>query len=60
MKSIIVTTIGALTNIQKVNARMSGGNMTGGGMMGMMAGPGPNITDSLKFSTVKGNAFPHR
>jgi hypothetical protein len=71
MKSITITAIGvsvlaatllvgmfALTNIQKVNAQMSGGNMTGGGgMMGMMAGPGPNITGSLKFSTILGNAL---
>ena len=33
---------------------MTGG---GGGMMGMMAGPGPNITGSLKFSTILGNAL---
>jgi hypothetical protein len=72
MKSIIITGIGvsmlavilmfggmsSLTNIQKVDAQ-SGGNMTGGkgGMMGMMAGPGPNITGSLKFSTILGNAL---
>ena len=35
---------------------MSGGNMTGG-MMGMKAGGGPNITGSIKMSTVIGNAL---
>src|SRR5262249_1287920 len=36
---------------------MTGGAGTGGGMMGMMASPGPNITGSLKFSTILGNAL---
>ena len=78
MKSIILTTIAAavlagililggtaaFTNMQKVNAQMSAGNMTGGagnmtgGMMGMKAGgAGPNITGSIKMSTVIGNAL---
>jgi hypothetical protein len=69
MKSIILTTIAAAVlaaililggtaafmNMQKVNAQMSAGNMTGG-MMGMKAG-GPNITGSIKMSTVIGNAL---
>ena len=46
----------AVTNIQKVNAQMGSGNLTGGGMMGMMGG-GPNITGSIKLSTVMGNAL---
>jgi len=73
MKSINITVVGALvlsvallggifafTNMQQTNAQMSGGNMTGGGgdgMMGMMVSPGPNITGSLKFSTILGNAL---
>jgi hypothetical protein len=57
-------------NMQKASAQMSaGGNMTGagnmtggagsgGGMMGMMmAGAGPNLTGSIKLSTVFGNAL---
>jgi hypothetical protein len=70
MKSIILTTIAAavlaaililggtaaFTNLQKVNAQMSVGNMTGG-MMGMKAGGGPNVTGSIKMSTVIGNAL---
>jgi copper(I)-binding protein len=71
MKSIILTTVAAtvlaaililggtaaFTNLQKVNAQMSAGNMTGG-MMGMKAGgAGPNITGSIKMSTVIGNAL---
>jgi len=64
MKSIILTTIAAtvlaaililggtaaFTNLQKVNAQMSAGNMTGG-MMGMKAG------GAIKMSTVIGNAL---
>ena len=46
----------AVTNIQKVNAQMGSGNLTGGGMMGMMGG-GPNSTGSIKLSTVMGNAL---
>jgi hypothetical protein len=82
MKSIIMTTIGVsvlaailiiggtwtFTSMQKVNAQIPIGNMTGGnnmtggagsgGMMGtMMAGAGPNITGSIKLSTVFGNAL---
>ena len=38
------------------NALSSGMNMTGG-MMGMKAGGGPNITRSIKMSTVIGNAL---
>jgi len=72
MKSIILTTIAAavlavilvlggtaaFTNMQKVNAQMSTSNMTGG-MMGMKAGggAGPNVTGSIKLSTVIGNAL---
>ena len=73
MKSIILTTIAdavlavilvlggtaAFTNMQKVNAQMSPSNMTGG-MMGMKAGgsgAGPNVTGSIKLSTVIGNAL---
>jgi hypothetical protein len=57
-------------NMQKASAQMSAGgnmtetsNMTGGagsrgGMMGMMmAGAGPNLTGSIKLSTVFGNAL---
>ncbi len=65
MKSIILTTIAAtvlaaililggtaaFTNMQKVNAQMSAGNMTGG------MGGGPNFTGSIKMSTVIGNAL---
>ena len=49
----------AVTNIEKVNAQMGSGNLTGGGMMGMMGmmGGGPNITGSIKLSTVMGNAL---
>ena len=38
---------------------MGSGNLTGGGMMGMMGmvGGGPNITGSIKLSTVMGNAL---
>jgi hypothetical protein len=49
----------AFTNIQKVNAQMSTSKMTGG-MMGINAGgggAGPNITGSIKLSTVIGNAL---
>jgi uncharacterized membrane protein YkoI len=49
----------AFTNMQKVNAQMSTSNMTGG-MMGMKAGDGgagPNVTGSIKLSTVIGNAL---
>ncbi len=72
MKSIILTTIAAavlavilvlggtaaFTNMQKVNAQMSTSNMTGG-MIGMKAGggAGPNVTGSIKLSTVIGNAL---
>jgi hypothetical protein len=73
MKSIILTTIAAavlavilviggtaaFTNMQKVNAQMSTSNMTGG-LMGMKAGAGgagPNVTGSIKLSTVIGNAL---
>jgi hypothetical protein len=73
MKSIILTTIAAavlavilvlggtaaFTNMQKVNAQMSTSNMTGG-MTGMKAGgggAGPNVTGSIKLSTVIGNAL---
>ena len=73
MKSIILTTIAdavlavilvlggtaAFTNMQKVNAQMSTSNMTGG-MMSMKAGgggTGPNVTGSIKLSTVIGNAL---
>jgi uncharacterized membrane protein YkoI len=73
MKSIILTTIAgavlavilvlcgtaAFTDMQKVNAQMSTSNMTGG-MMGMKAGgggAGPNVTGSIKLSTVIGNAL---
>src|SRR6476620_8901724 len=70
MKSIILTSIAAtvlaaililggtaaFTNMQKVNAQMSAGNMTGG-IMGMKAGGGPNFTGSIKLSTVMGNAL---
>ena len=72
MKSINIIVVGAMvlsamllggsfafSNTQKTTAQMSGGNMTGGGggMIGMMVGPGPNITGSLKFSTILGNAL---
>src|SRR5262249_17468551 len=70
MKSINITAVGALVlsvtllggsfafnNMQKASAQMSGGNMTGSGMMGVMAGPSPNITGSLKFSTILGYAL---
>jgi uncharacterized membrane protein YkoI len=73
MKSIILTTIAAavlavilvlggtaaFTNMQKVNGQTSTSNMTGG-MMGMKAGgggAGPNVTGSIKLSTVIGNAL---
>jgi uncharacterized membrane protein YkoI len=73
MKSIILTTIAAavlavilvlggtaaFTNMQKVNAQMSTSNMTGG-IMGIKAGgggAGPNVTGSIKLSTVIGNAL---
>jgi uncharacterized membrane protein YkoI len=73
MKSIILTTIAtavlavilvlggtaAFTNMQKVNAQMSTSNMTGG-MMSMKAGgggAGPNVTGSIKLSTLIGNAL---
>jgi hypothetical protein len=73
MKSIILTTIAAavlavilvlggtaaVTNMQKVNAQMSTSSMTGV-MMGMRAGgggAGPNVTGSIKLSTVIGNAL---
>src|SRR2546423_6343216 len=73
MKSIILTTIAAavlavilvlgataaVTNMQKVNAQMSTSNMTGG-IMGMKVGgggAGPNVTGSIKLSTVIGNAL---
>ena len=50
------------TNIQKVNAQMGSSNMTGVGNMtgGGMMGGGPNITGSIKMSTVIGNACLHR
>jgi uncharacterized membrane protein YkoI len=51
----------AFMNMQKINAQMSAGNMSAsnmtGGMMGMKAGGGPNITGSIKMSTVIGNAL---
>lgn len=73
MKSIILTTIAAavlaaililggtaaFTNMLKVNAQMNTSNMTGG-MIGMKAGgggAGPNVTGSIKLSTVIGNAL---
>jgi uncharacterized membrane protein YkoI len=50
----------AFTNMQKVNGQTSTSNMTGG-MMGMKAGggggAGPNVTGSIKLSTVIGNAL---
>jgi hypothetical protein len=71
MKSIIMNIVGAsilvatlilggtfaVANIQKVNAQMGNSNLTGGGMMGTMASSGPNITGSIKLSTVMGNAL---
>lgn len=69
---VLATTLlgGSFTfaNMQKASAQMgAGGNMTGGsnmtggagsgGMMGMMTGAGPNVTGSIKLSTVFGNAL---
>src|SRR6476661_894926 len=68
MKSVIITTTcvsvlaavlimsgtSTFTNVQKVNAQMGSSNMTG---VGMMMGGGPNITGSIKMSSVIGNAL---
>jgi uncharacterized membrane protein YkoI len=71
MKSMILTTIAvtalaaililggtaAFTNMQKATGQMSAGNMSGG-MKGMKAGSGaPNVTGSIKMSSVIGNAL---
>jgi hypothetical protein len=71
MKSIIMSTISAsilvamlmltgilaFPGIYYANAQMAGRNLTGGGMMNMMASNGPNITGTIKLSTVMGNAL---
>src|SRR6476661_9997245 len=57
---LIMSGTSTFTNVQKVNAQMGSSNMTGVGNMtggGMMMGGGPNITGSIKMSTVIGNAL---
>jgi|SRR6476661_1704545 len=57
---LIMSGTSTFTNVQKVNAQMGSSNMTGVGNMtggGMMMGGGPNITGSIKMSSVIGNAL---
>ena len=54
---LMLTGILAFPRIYYANAQMVVSNLTGGGMMNMMSSSGPNITGTIKLSTVMGNAL---